>query len=375
MSLKYLRRSAGQLICALGVFAGSRMWVPAATAHAQASVQLPAAVSCSQCRVALEPVLTLGGTSPHAMLDAEINLVTRDSRGRYYVANGESPTVWVFGADGALVSRLGREGAGPGEFRRPTAFVAGPSDSLYVFDASLSRMTVFGPDLSFARATALAFRPDLFDVAFVGSSIVLNANIRSPERAGLPLHVIARSGEIARSFGSETGVYRPDLGYGSRRALALGLGGSVWAAALNSYVLQRWDTAGRLLATIRREVEWFPTYWRYDVNAALPPPPSISALAQVGDTLWVMVKVADANWRTAVESTSPDGRFFRVLDQHGYRDTMLEAIDVRSRRIIVSSRVPQLLWGFLDTGLAYGPGEDADGNPVVRVFRAHIVQE
>jgi hypothetical protein len=110
--------------------------------------------------VALDPVLTLGGTSSRAMLDAELNLVTRDSRGRYYVANGESPTVWVFGADGALVSRLGREGAGPGEFRRPTAVVAGPSDSLYVFDASLSRMTVFAPDLAFARATALAFRSD-----------------------------------------------------------------------------------------------------------------------------------------------------------------------------------------------------------------------
>jgi hypothetical protein len=187
--------------------------------------------------------------------------------------------------------------------------------------------------------------------------------------------MIARSGDIARSFGSETRVYRPELGYGSRRALAVGFGGSVWAAELNTYVLQRWDTAGRLLATIRREAEWFPTYWRYDVNATLPPPPSITALAQVGDTLWVMVKVADANWRTAVESTSPDGRFFRVRDQHGYRDTMLEAIDIRSRRIIVSSRVPQLLWGFLGAGLVYGPGEDAEGNPVVQVFRAHIVPE
>lgn len=346
---------------------------PGASA-AQTSIDLPGAVSCRSCRVTLDPLATLGDSTGAGMLEAEINNVVRDTRGRYFISDGQTPHIWVFDGRGTTVTRLGRQGSGPGEYRRPTAFLVGPGDSLHVFDASLSRMTVYAPDLTVARTEALEFRPDLYDGAVVGRRLVINASIRTAERAGLPLHLLGPSGGILRSFGSATGVYRPDLGYGIRRSVTAGHGGSVWAAELNTYVLQQWDTAGRLLRTIQREVEWFPTLWSYDINAASPPPPSITALLQSGDTLWAMVKVADRNWRSAVESASPDGRFFKVSDQNEYRDTMLEAIDTRSGRVVVSARIPELLWGFIGPGTVYGPGTDEAGNPVVKIYGARVAR-
>jgi len=73
------------------------------------------------------------------------------SDGRIFVGDDRSHSVRVFGPQGDYLGTAGREGRGPGEllwFQNVSAY---RGDSLYVYDYSQRALTVFAPDLTFAR--------------------------------------------------------------------------------------------------------------------------------------------------------------------------------------------------------------------------------
>ncbi|MBX3134063.1 MAG: hypothetical protein KF689_11850 [Gemmatimonadaceae bacterium] len=72
-----------------------------------------------------------------------------------YVANGAPAEVRQYDTAGRLVARIGRAGAGPGEFRHLTWVAALPGDSLMVLDARLSRVSIFGPAGTYLDAVTL----------------------------------------------------------------------------------------------------------------------------------------------------------------------------------------------------------------------------
>ncbi|MFB6230741.1 MAG: 6-bladed beta-propeller [Salinibacter sp.] len=74
--------------------------------------------------------------------------------GQMYVVDGEAVHVKVLAPDGTLRDSVGREGEGPGEFRRISAVAVARSDSLYVLDAFRRRVSVFGPGGAFAYSLA-----------------------------------------------------------------------------------------------------------------------------------------------------------------------------------------------------------------------------
>jgi hypothetical protein len=67
-----------------------------------------------------------------------------DSRGQIYAGDGVGEIV-VIHANGTLVRRFGRMGAGPGEFEAVSTLHLLPADSLYVFDGYGLRATVYLP--------------------------------------------------------------------------------------------------------------------------------------------------------------------------------------------------------------------------------------
>lgn len=69
-----------------------------------------------------------------------------DRHGNVYVGD-RSARVFVFSPDGSVLRTLGRKGRGPGEFELIQSVRVLPGDSLYVFDASLDRATVFAPGM------------------------------------------------------------------------------------------------------------------------------------------------------------------------------------------------------------------------------------
>ncbi len=73
-------------------------------------------------------------------------LVAVDGSSRIFVGEQQEPKIYMFTAEGTLIKTIGQEGNGPGEFQRIASVHIGPADTLYVFDSSLERMSVYEPD-------------------------------------------------------------------------------------------------------------------------------------------------------------------------------------------------------------------------------------
>lgn len=74
-----------------------------------------------------------------------------DRRGRFWVFDAPSRTIFLFGPDGALLRRIGREGAGPGEFNRNNGMVVRADDGLAILDAGNGRISFLSPDGDYER--------------------------------------------------------------------------------------------------------------------------------------------------------------------------------------------------------------------------------
>ena len=60
------------------------------------------------------------------------------------------------------------------------------------------------------------------------------------------------------------------------------------------------------------------------------------------------------------------------MDRHKHVDTVIEAIDLNSGRVIASTRMDLQLRGFVGDGLVYSQGSDASGDEAVQVWRFRI---
>jgi hypothetical protein len=85
-----------------------------------------------------------------------VSAASRLSDGRIVVANSGTGALHFYDGSGAILNSVGRLGGGPGEFRTMTSLGVLPGDSLAVYDRSQQRLTIFGPDGSFAKS----FRPE-----------------------------------------------------------------------------------------------------------------------------------------------------------------------------------------------------------------------
>ena len=200
--------------------------------------------------------------------------------------------------------------------------------------------------------------------------MVVNGLNRRSTRGQYPLHLVDPSGEIVRSFGSETGEYEPELReFYELRAVGPAGDDAVWSAPINEYLIERWTIDGRLTHVLRREVDWFEPWSVLDSDIDRPPDPHVAAVSQQGDILWVLAVIPDPEWRSVRQ---PSGRFFIVLDRHKHVDTVIEAIDLNSGRVIASTRMDLQLRGFVGDGLVYSQGSDANGDEAVQVWRFRI---
>jgi hypothetical protein len=120
-------------------------------------------------------------------------------RGQVYVADDLQHAVFVFDARGNLVRSVGREGRGPGEFQAPWRLALDPSDSLFVWDVGLRRISVYGPDLVHARDIRVPPHWTINSMAFLPDGTLLVAAYGPGERG--VLHVLGRDGSVRRTFG------------------------------------------------------------------------------------------------------------------------------------------------------------------------------
>lgn len=338
----------------------------------QSVIHVPSQPSCPECEIRLEQVVVLGDREGPGTVDHETPVVKRDSRGRYYMSYPGGASVKVFGPDGSYLTTIGRRGKGPGEFEGIIAVRPSVGDSIHVFDINLMRLSVFGPDYSFVRSDIMDIRPSFEVLELPRRRWLVNAVHRSPERIGLPLHVLDARGHVLSSFGSETGASRPDRGLEVRRRTAVTGDGSVWAAKTHEYVVELWTLDGTRVAELRRQAAWFPRQDDGRAYADRPPRPILSQVQQdPSGLLWVTVFIADPNWRDAIELGGSHG--FQIADRDGYRDTVIDVIDPEAGTLMASRRIPQVLRQFVDAGLVGQTVYEDDLTPRFVVWRLSLV--
>lgn len=322
-------------------------------------------------------ITTIGSADGPDLLEYHPVTVAIDSRGRYYLTTALAlHEVKVFDSSGRFLRLIGREGEGPGEFGRISNLVVGPRDSLYVLDDGNSRLTVVSREHDMIRTAPLPFGADYPRVHYLRNDVLLvNANVRTPEVVGLPLHTVTTNGEHLFSFGSSDPVYRPDFPQILRRRTTLSRDGTIWSAYPKQYVLERWTLSGRFVERLIVEAEWFEPYMR----TRYPTPdesgfPNMQSIYEDGaGRIWCAVVVPDENWAEGLgEPRVFEGqRYYEVEDLAATYDTRVDVIDLRTRQVLASLILDGYPIQFLSDGklITY---REPGGVPLVDVWRSRI---
>ena len=102
------------------------------------------------------PTTEIRATAPEGIVQVgEATAGIRLSNGNIVVVDNSDLTLRVFDSAGTALMSIGRKGKGPGEFQDISVLARCGGDSIFVFDNTLERLTVFGPNGAIARTTPI----------------------------------------------------------------------------------------------------------------------------------------------------------------------------------------------------------------------------
>lgn len=355
-------------------------------------------------RLAAEPALVIGDGTDSTQMLFRVQGVRRLPDGRVVVADGSSAQVRFYGADGELRRAAGGQGSGPGEFVALSWLDVGAGDSVIAYDMRQRRFTVLDDTGAFVRNVAPSAGDDapLFPrpVGLLASGEVvatrstmslgggevpptMNARLRdtvafvriAPDGAvrELPARMAAAE-RIIRSSPQSVEIVTPPFAHVLATAAH---GASVYATSGDRYEIARFDTAGRLVRSLRIAGVGRPVT-EADLDAhiervtadvadpvarqqraaatrelALPPRmPAVSRmLVDAEDRLWAMDFLAPRDTAAAWRIFDADGRWLatvpvpRAFTIHAVRDGHAVGVwrdddDVEQVRVYALDRLP-----------------------------------
>jgi hypothetical protein len=193
--------------------------------------------------------------------------------GSVYVADQLSHSVHVFSADGRRVSRLGREGRGPGEFQLPGA-MGWRGDTLVVADQIASRLVGFLPGggsaftRSYAAIPRFVPRAILADGRILGMRIPFSKEIADGRQTTTELLVTESPAGPARVF-----ARLPLRHHTARVRIGSGAGASeaFFSQPFGDWDLQTVDRYGRWIVSVARPAgaPTFALTWRSPAGTSL----------------------------------------------------------------------------------------------------------
>jgi hypothetical protein len=290
----------------------------------------------------------------------------------------------VYDSNGAFLSRFGRLGDGPGEFRR--ARLHGQiADTIFVMDDYTGRLSLFSAEefehldtrLSGAGNPArIVFSPDGFMVA--------NSLDLSEEGIALPLREVDTRGQVKGAFGSEFPVLlavHPPLHW---RDLSLEKDGTLWVLPLFEPRLERWHrTRGP------------PPRWQMDTSFVIhsadlpdprdyvgaarsvetPPTPYFMALARENEgPIWINLLVPHTGWQDRLYESSMALNAEWYSPGRTQRVTRLMAVDPNSGEILATRELDEHWMQFIgDSPIVYSWDLGDDFVPYIDLWRPKLV--
>lgn len=115
--------------------------------------RIQAAVPTRMHRGVLE--LSIAPAADDTTLFTLVDAFAVDRAGRFWVFDRPSATIFLFGADGKLIRRIGRRGFGPGEMQRSNGGAALLGDRYAMWDPVTARINWFSSEGAFERSSTL----------------------------------------------------------------------------------------------------------------------------------------------------------------------------------------------------------------------------
>jgi hypothetical protein len=333
--------------------------------------------------VSIREVARLGGDYP-AGIGSAIARVSRLQDGRFlassHVDRGE---VASFDEEGVFIRRFGGFGDGPGEFRAPAFhWLDHSGDTLVVLDPEAMRITRLSAQAREVYETGRLPIRDVYDVLpLPDGSTLINGPWFTNEGAGLPLHLLSRSGEVVRSFGSEAPLMhaRDPLHLVRSSTISVADSAMIWVAHTRRYRLELWDVEGTLLQSFEPDVPWFTSE---AANRPFPRSPSdagpkigINDIWQDPDgLLWVILRVPNADWRQRFEpiAGSADGpdTHQRIGFDEELWSTRINVWDPSDWTLVADTIVESMWFAAMGDGFAYSRHLNEQGVPYMTVWSA-----
>lgn len=279
----------------------------------------------------------------------------------------------VDSATGRVVRAIGRLGEGPGEYRS-VGLLLRKGDSLMMQSPLDGSITVYGPEGDFVRG----FKSEV--IVQAGDGILLRGDTLIMADPGYrmdlfshPIHVVAPTGELLRSFGGGTDTTQLG-GFVSRlRTLARASDSSFWSARRDAYEIERWNIAGVRERVLTMERDWFPPALGEAGDPSLVrPSPSIAGISvdSHGHLIVVLLRAA-SDWRPDPPKDPTALRGTDLLTSMSHFEVVVEVLDAVSGELLASHMPSDVLTSgvFLENGVLLGYAGNEDGVPVARFWR------
>ncbi len=100
--------------------------------------------------------LSIAPGADDTTLFTQVNSFKVDRAGRFWLFDQPTATIFLFGKDGALLKRIGRQGAGPGELNSENGSAVLGGDRFAVWDARNARINWYAEDGAFDKSTLVS---------------------------------------------------------------------------------------------------------------------------------------------------------------------------------------------------------------------------
>lgn len=335
---------------------------------------VPALPSCATCTIRLERLVSFGDEAGDGWVDIT---------GRMALVGDEVVVVnltaahelRVFERDGTFRRRVGRRGAGPGEYGRIHDISVSEEGLLHVLDRERARLTILSANLTVEKILPLSVRPLGGGLLVLDDgSFVINAMVPTADRIGFPLHRFDADARLVTSYPVSSTEVHPGLEREHLRRIAPTKGGgSFWSVLANGYRVDRYDVDGPLLESFVVEAPWDVEGEALPGPMAPPPPPgSVMSVEEREGLLWVVSRRAARDFSSALSRESGlHGLGWRIDEYGRYFESVVDVIDPRSRRLVARVVHPGYLLRFVAPGLVVGY-DDSQVTPRLVLYRVEL---
>jgi hypothetical protein len=329
-------------------------------------VEIPDPISCPECRIELQLIAELvlpSEDSRHRRWRSGQILARKTADGGFVVANqtSESGKVFFLDSTGQVLHTVGSEPDAPLHgIHWMTRF---PDGTLVLFDVWRNERTTISPDGNLSDTERMEVGFPLHGEWVDEDRMVISTPILTPERVGLPLHLVNLDGTYELSFGEDSTGIRMGNEADQFRVLGRAQAGGVWAAKINEFRIELWGSNGKLQRRIIRRADGFPpweggnrgTYpWLRDVRE------------DTDGLLWVLLSIPDPSrpWGTHPTQSDPGDQIW---------DTIVEVIEPRWGLVLARIQTEEMFLAFDDDHL-FNLKIDDNEVPVIQVWRLKLLK-